>query len=61
MRMQRYVPINYLSEIALILSYSSLPPTDFILSLEETVKTHLNLVEPKVWNELESVFENLSK
>ena len=61
MRMERYIPIHFLSETVLMFSYSSNPPTQFILSMEETVRNHLNLVQPKVWDLLEPVFENLSK
>ena len=61
MRMERYIPIHFLSETALILSFSSNPPTEFILSMEDTVRTHLNLVKPEVWEQLEPVFTNLSK
>ena len=59
--MERYVPISFMSETALMLSYSQEPPNEFILSLEDTIRSHVNLVEERVWTHLEPVFDDLSK
>ena len=58
--MERYVPIAILSEIALILSFSVDPPKEFILSLEGTMRSHVNLISDKVWDQLEPLFVQLS-
>jgi len=50
-----------MSETALMLSYSQEPPNEFILSLEDTIRSHVNLVEERVWTHLEPVFDDLSK
>jgi hypothetical protein len=60
MQMERYIPISYLSELALILSYSTEPPKEFILSLEDSIRSHLNLVPDNVWSLLEPSFGQLS-
>ena len=60
-RMERYVPISYIAEMALIFSYSRDPPTEFILSLEPCIRSHLNLVEDRIWSLLEPVLDSLSK
>jgi hypothetical protein len=60
-RMERYIPIPILAETALIFGYSSNPPVEFLLGVENCLRKHQNLIREKVWTALQETFADNGK
>ena len=54
--MNRYIPMEILSQAVLIFSFWDNPPTDFILKMKKYLMDRKSLIDPDVYNKLKEFY-----